>query len=118
MPAPTFAQLFPLFFMVVCLGALAGFGTYWNAYVARQEAHGADEGRTWLYVVIGCAVTQAGAGVIDLVVDWNAGLLGLLCFAASGTPMIIGALQRHEALRRRFLSTIKEVTDGRSSTHK
>lgn len=116
MTSETFAQLFPLFCLLLGLASLAVFGVAWNAYVARQEAHGADEGRTWLYVVIGCAVTQAVAGLVDLALDWNAGVLGFLCFAASGVPMIVGALQRHEALRKRFLGLIKEVADGRKTT--
>ena len=115
MRADTFSALFPWFFLAAVLAGLLAFGFWFDRYVTRAEAAGHDEGYTWLYVVIGCAVTVLATGLIDLFFDWNAGLTSLLCFAASGTPMIFGAIRRHQALRLRYLRLIKNnaVTDGR-----
>jgi len=45
-----------------------------------------------LIVALGCAVTLAGAAFI---VGLEPVLWTLACFAASGTPMILGSITRH-----------------------
>lgn len=83
------------------LAGLAAFGWWFNRQVERI---GADaDGFIWLLVVIGNAVTLAGIGLLDLVLDWNAGLIGLLAFAASGLCMVCGAVQRYVTRRRRLV---------------
>jgi hypothetical protein len=80
--------------------ALFAFGWCFNR---RIERLGADaDGFVWLLVVIGCSVTLIGTGLLDLVLDWNAGLLGFAAFAASGFFMCYGAVVRYIALRRRL----------------
>ena len=76
------------------------FGWWFNRQVEKwgQDA----DGFTWLLVVIGTLVTLAGIGLLDLFLNWNAGLLGLAAFAASGFFMCYGAVIRYVDLRRRL----------------
>jgi hypothetical protein len=53
------------------------------------------EGYSWLMVVFGVAVTQIGAGMLDLILNWNALFVGGLAYMASGLPIIRGAILRH-----------------------
>ncbi len=76
-------------------GALLLFGLLYNALVAWAERQGYTEGYMSLIVALGVAITLAGLAVLD----WRAGLLALLCFSASGAPMIAGSIGRY--LRRR-----------------
>lgn len=61
-----------------------------------------QEGFTWLLVVIGVMVTLGGIALLDLLLPWNAGLIGLLAFSASGFEMARGAVLRYITLRRRL----------------
>lgn len=80
--------------VMLCLGL---FGVVYNQVVARLEAAKQDHGYVSILVVGGVAVTLGGMGLVDLVVDWNAGLIGLGCFACSGAPMVVGSMARHLA---------------------
>jgi heme A synthase len=53
------------------------------------------EGYSWLMVVFGVVVTQIGAGMLDLILNWNALFVGGLAYTASGLPIIRGAILRH-----------------------
>jgi hypothetical protein len=76
------------------------FGWWFNRQV---EKWGTDsDGFTWLLVVIGTLVTLVGIGLLDLLLDWNAGLLGLSAFSASGFFMCYGAVRRYVTLRNRL----------------
>lgn len=76
------------------------FGWWFNR---RIEKLGIDaDGFTWLLVVIGNTVTLIGIGLLDLLLDWNAGMLGLAAFAASGLHMASGAVIRYITLRKRL----------------
>ena len=87
-------------FSVLIYGALLIFGWWFNQQV---EKWGSDaDGFTWLLVVVGTLVTLAGIGLLGLVLDWNAGLLGLSAFAASGFFMCYGAVRRYVNLRNRL----------------
>lgn len=103
MPVQTFSALL----MVFC--ALFVFGVAYNHFVAKLEAAGDAEGNTWLLVVVGVLVTIGGIAIVDELVDWNAGVVGLLAFAASGTPMSLGALWRHRKLKRREKEAVKDL---------
>jgi hypothetical protein len=74
---------------------LLAFGTLYNALVAWAEREGYTEGYLSLVVAVGVAVTLGGFAILSI----DAALLALVCFAASGTPMIIGSIWRY--LRRR-----------------
>lgn len=85
--------------VLIYVGLLV-FGWWFNH---RVERWGMDaDGFTWLLVVIGTFVTLVGIGLLDLFLDWNAGLLGLSAFAASGFFMCSGEVQRYVILRRRL----------------
>lgn len=87
-------------FSAVVLISLLIFGYWFNSQV---EKWGTDaEGFTWLLVVIGTLVTLAGIALLDVFLDWNAGLLGLMAFASSGFFMCLGAVRRYVDLRNRL----------------
>jgi hypothetical protein len=86
--------------------ALLIFGYFYNKKI-ESLGHKA-EGWTWLQVVIGVGVTQIGAGLLDLVLGWNAFYIGALANFASGLPMITGAVLRHWESRERLEKAIKE----------
>jgi len=82
------------------------FGYLYNKKI--EELGHLAEGWTWLQVVIGVIVTQIGAGLLDTVLEWNALFLGALAFAASGLPMVYGAVLRYLDERERTRKAIHE----------
>ena len=88
------------FYAALTLAFLLLFGYWFDSQVKKW---GSDaEGFTWLLVVIGTLVTLAGLGLLDLFLDWNAGLLGLAAFSASGFFMCLGAVRRYVEMRNRL----------------
>lgn len=89
---PAFPPVFPLLFD---LALLVCFGFGFNALVAWVNRK-----RAWpvsFSVVIGVAVTLLVPTATFLhtrLAMWQAGLVYLVCFAASGIPMIFGNVQR------------------------
>src|SRR5690554_1398126 len=82
----------PLLFAVI-LAALLMFGLWFNSYVERRvESADGEQPFTWVWVVTGTLVTLIGLAIIN----WQAALLALICFTASGVPMIVGSINRHE----------------------
>jgi len=71
------------------LAGLVLFGTSYNAWMTQLADR--KEGYVALLVAGGVAMTLAGVAFLDL----RAALLALVCFAASGTPMIIGDILRY-----------------------
>jgi len=67
------------------------YGIGYNSLVAWIEARRYSEGFVWLMVVLGVLATLGGLAVLNL----NAALLALGCFAASGTPMAAGSIWRY-----------------------
>lgn len=82
------------------------FAYFFNRWIERI-GHRA-EGWTWLQVVIGVVVTQAGVGLLDVALGWNAFYLGLIAYTASGLPMISGAAGRHFDARERARQAMQE----------
>lgn len=74
---------------------LAMFGYFYNQAVDRYKPHGYLEPYTSLWVAAGVLVTLAGLAILDLLVDWNAGIQAVVCFTASGFPMIVGDGKRY-----------------------
>lgn len=62
------------------------------------------EGYTALFVAAGVLITLAGVAVID----WRAAVLCLVCFIASGTPMIVGNVGQYIWKREQALRSIRE----------
>lgn len=96
--------------------SLVTFGIGYNYLVARLEDRGRDRGYMGFIVALGCLITVAGAG---LIIDLEHTVIVLICFAASGTPMIIGSIVRHihqrerdEALYRESARNAIEELDG------
>lgn len=81
--------------ILAVFGGLVLFGIGYNAFVAWAERKGYTEGYLSLVVALGVAVTLAGVAVLSI----EAALITLICFVASGTPMIVGSIWRY--LRRR-----------------
>ena len=77
---------------VPILLALAVFGYIYNRWVESLERQGHDRGYMSLIVSAGCAVTLAGTSFI---VGLGPVLWALICFAASGIPMIVGSISRY-----------------------
>lgn len=84
---------------------LASFGFVYNAFTEWAERRGYAEGYMSLIVAAGCGVTLLGVTLLDLVLpNWNAGLISLTAFAASGAPMILGSVVRYARSRRQDLT--------------
>ena len=96
-------------FAVLVLGGLYLFGRFYNQKL--EQLGDKTEGFTWLEVVIGVFVTLCGLGLLDLLLPFNAFFLGLLAFAASGTPMALGSWKRYTDLRERFQRLQKALND-------
>jgi hypothetical protein len=76
--------------LVGAIFSLLIFGYFYNRLMDHLKD---DDEHTSLYVAIGVAVTVGSASLFS----WKAGLLMLVFFAASGTPMIFGEFQRTKA---------------------
>lgn len=79
-------------------GVLAGlllFGCAYNAFVSWLEDRGYHEGYVAFLVVGGNLVTLAGMEVAAHLVEWSIFVIGFVCFAASGLPMVLGSAWRH-----------------------
>lgn len=89
------------------IGALFGFGVWYDRQVTRWEESGYHDGYLSFIVALGVAVTIGGIAILDLVLTtWNAGFTALLAFAASGLPMIAGSVKRHISARRRAVDSM------------
>lgn len=83
--------------IVAVLFGLFTFGVLFNLAVEIAERRGWLEGYTALAVVAGVIVTLAGVALID----WRAAAISLICFIASGTPMVIGSAWRYIRAREK-----------------
>lgn len=79
--------------IVILLFALFMFGWAFNALVGWLDER--KDGYTSLLVAAGVLITLGGVAMID----WRAAVLCLICFTASGGPMILGDIGR--AIRKR-----------------
>lgn len=81
------------------------FGIAYAVAVYYARKRGWLEGYTSLYVVLGVLVTIAGAAIPvngTIPVEWL-----LLCFGASGTPMIIGDIAVYIKARQREMEAAR-----------
>lgn len=88
----------------VVYGGLFAVGAAYNALVAWLERHGYDEGYTAILVVIGTLITLTGVAVLC----WEAALLALGAFAASGFWMVVGSWWRYAQARKRSQELARE----------
>jgi hypothetical protein len=99
MPTPETSLILAVYF-----GLLIAAILYNRFVVEEMEKRGVD-GYEWAQVVGGVAFTIAA--VIPLI-GWTAFLFVLGAFAASGTPMVVGAIKRHEDRIQRTLRRAHE----------
>ena len=89
-------------------GLLLAFGTLYNALVAWAERKGYTEGYMSLVVALGVGVTLGGVSILSI----EAAVLTLICFIASGAPMIVGSIVRYlkkrEAARQVLLAEVEK----------
>ncbi len=88
---PDFGILLAAIFLLVL------FGIGYNLVVAEWERKKYLEGFTSLAVVAGVLITL----LIEAGLNWQAAVLTLICFAASGLPMVIGSVWRYAKNRRK-----------------
>ena len=89
------------------MAALFLFGCIYNAFVARIEHDGQDRGFTAFLVVGGVLVTVVAAGLIIGLRDMA---ILLVCFSASGLPMIWGGWSRYTKTRQAEEKKAIEIT--------
>lgn len=85
------------------ISSLVLFGVVYDHQVERWERNGWAEGYLSLIVALGVGVTLAGLAVAC----WPAAVLGLVFFAASGTPMIVGSIKRHVKAREEAMKAMQ-----------
>lgn len=90
--------------IMVVLWGLLTFGYCYNMAVSWMTRKHYTEGFLSLVVAFGVLVTLIGAAFIN----WQAALLVLVCFAASGTPMMIGSIARYVRRREQEREHIKK----------
>lgn len=80
----------------------------YNRWVARHQS--ANEGVYTAFYMVGGVLLTLAIGV--LVVGATATMLMLVLFAASGTPMVLGSMQRHtERIRTTNETAIAEARE-------
>lgn len=72
------------------------FGVGYNALVSHLIDQGYAEGYLAFIVALGVAISLGGVALLS----WQAALLALGAFVASGTPMMIGSVIRYARRRR------------------
>ena len=99
--------------LIAVLFGLAAFGYGYNNWVATVTEKGQDRGYLSFIVALGVAIT--GIGFTLAVGMWELGLLFLICFIASGTPMILGSIHRY--IRARAQEEIDARMEARDTLH-
>lgn len=84
------------------LAGLFFFGLAYNALMHYLD--GKKDGYTAFLVVAGVLITLGGAALIS----WQAAVLCLVCFVASGIPMIVGDIYRAIKRREQAIARIKQ----------
>ena len=87
----------------IIISSLIGFGLVYNIFVAWLGSR--KRGYTALLVAFGSAITLVGVAALDL----NAAILTLICFVASGTPMILGDIQRYITERTQAENEARQI---------
>ena len=85
------------------IGGLLAFGVLYNAFVGWLIHNGYEEGYVALLVVAGTLVTLGGVALVDV----RSAVLALVCFGASGTPMVIGSIWRYMQRRQQAVMEIR-----------
>ncbi len=91
---------------VIVLGGLMGFGVWYDRFVCRLEEQ-EIEGYRAVMVVGGVAAT--GVGFAMIMRSMELGVVLLMCFVASGLPMIVGNIRRYLERRAREIEAIRQT---------
>jgi hypothetical protein len=98
--------------LLYVIAGLFLFGLTYNAFVAWLERQGHDRGYTAFLVVGGTLVTLGGLWAVT---DLDTAILAIICFAASGLPMILGSVWRHMVERaseeEKIMALAHEIVD-------
>lgn len=100
--------------LILCVAvALLGISWLFNNYIDAQTETDPLGSNSAVYTVLGTAYTLLGAlGVLAILFGWLTALfvvgVVLVCFAASGTPMIFGDMRRGSKRRRAELQRAKQ----------
>lgn len=109
------ADLFPTEIALVALAELL-FGIGYNALVALAFRHRLLHVSVSVVIgVLGTLLIPALAWFDHTMPFWQSGLLLLACFAASGTPMVLGSMrrtmQKDDKKRRKIGNTAGKIRD-------
>lgn len=91
--------------IVAVYSVLLALGCGYNALVAYAGRKGYLEGFTSLAVVVGVFATLGGVAVIS----WQAALLALGAFVASGLPMMAGSIGRYIRARKEAQESVRQA---------
>lgn len=83
--------------------ALVLFGVGYNALIGYLERRHYIDGFTSLAVALGALITLTGVAILS----WQAALIAMACFTASGLPMIVGSIVRYIRARARETEAIR-----------
>ena len=92
----------------VILITLMLFGTLYALFVNRYFDHLQEGGFMSLVVVVGVLITLAGVAFIY----WPAAIVVLICFTASGFPMVIGDVVRAIKKRERVRNLQRQIVNA------
>jgi len=81
----------------IVLGGLFVFAVVYDRFTAWAERRGYIEGYVSLFVAFGVFITLSGLFLLNR----TAAKLALLCFIASGIPMMAGSMWRYMSARER-----------------
>jgi ACR3 family arsenite efflux pump ArsB len=82
------------------------YGIAFNYFV--DQLNGRKDGYLSLLVAAGVGVTLIGVAIIS----WQAAVLVLACFTASGIPMIIGEISRNIQMREKALRMQRLIAEA------
>ena len=82
------------------------FGCAYNYFVGALN--GKKDGYLAMLVAAGVAMTLLGVAIVS----WQAAVLVLACFAASGIPMIIGEVSRSVNMREKALRIQRLIAEA------
>jgi hypothetical protein len=94
--------------IVTVLLGLVAFGFSYNGLVDYLGER--KDGYTAFMVVAGVLITLGGVAMID----WQAAAIALACFAASGTPMVLGDIARTVQRRERSIRIARLIAEARA----
>jgi hypothetical protein len=89
--------------LAVVYMSLVLFGFFYNQLVMLASRRGWIQGYTSLFVVAGVLMTLAGVALVD----WEAAVITVGAFTASGTPMILGSVWRHMRYREADIEAMR-----------